>query len=217
MENESKKGRGRFYGEAAFNLRRLRKRAGLNIAQLAKIYKCTKGYIGGLEKGYRPIGNKTRAKLAGILCVNEDEFLRPMDALDYKGAMRPVLSLVNAGEPMTQNKISYPSDVKYIFTDTKDLSAYWVIAKGDSMNNADIKDGDYCLVEPSRVPSNNDIVLVKIEEDKTIKRFKRKNGIVYLLPDSDNPNHFPIQMSEKEAELRDVKIWCITELRRKLK
>ena len=62
---------------AAYNLRRLRERAGHSQKELAKIYGCTPGLVSNWENGRKPIGNKAREAHARILQIQNR--IRPTD------------------------------------------------------------------------------------------------------------------------------------------
>lgn len=65
-------------------------------------------------------------------------------------------------------------------------------AKGDSMTEVGINDGDYVLVQQQAHAENGDIVVALINNEATIKEFYLENDTVYLLPRSRNPHHQPI-------------------------
>ncbi|MEU5383585.1 transcriptional repressor LexA [Kitasatospora cineracea] len=62
--------------------------------------------------------------------------------------------------------------------------------KGDSMTGAAICDGDLVTVRRQPVAENGDIVAAMIDGEATVKRFKRQDGTLWLLP--HNPDHRPI-------------------------
>jgi DNA polymerase V len=75
--------------------------------------------------------------------------------------------------------------------------SYFVEAHGDSMTGARIQSGDLLLIDESKEPKNNDIVLAEIDGGYTVKRLK-KNGVQWLLhPDSKNTSYAPIEVSEE--------------------
>ncbi|MFD0545953.1 transcriptional repressor LexA [Streptomyces mexicanus] len=53
---------------------------------------------------------------------------------------------------------------------------------GDSMIEAAICDGDWVTVRRQQVAENGDIVAAMIDGEATVKRFKREDGHVWLLP-----------------------------------
>ncbi|MFH8387522.1 transcriptional repressor LexA [Kitasatospora sp. NPDC018058] len=62
--------------------------------------------------------------------------------------------------------------------------------RGDSMIEAAICDGDWVTVRRQPVAENGDIVAAMIDGEATIKRLKRDNGQIWLMP--HNPAYEPI-------------------------
>ncbi len=68
---------------------------------------------------------------------------------------------------------------------------YFVLrASGDSMINADIYDGDLIVIQRQPTAENGDIVAVMINDEVTLKRFFRLDGInkYKLQPENSNYN-----------------------------
>jgi repressor LexA len=61
---------------------------------------------------------------------------------------------------------------------------------GDSMINAAIADGDWVVVRQQQVAENGDIVAALLDNEATVKTFKRSDGHVWLIP--HNPAYTPI-------------------------
>ena len=62
--------------------------------------------------------------------------------------------------------------------------------KGDSMIDAAICDGDFVVVRQQPTANNGDIVAALLEDEATVKTFKRTDDQVWLLP--HNPAYSPI-------------------------
>ena len=75
---------------------------------------------------------------------------------------------------------------------------------GDSMIDAAIADGDWVVVRQQPVAENGDIVAALIENEATVKTFKRKDGHVWLLP--QNPAYDPIPGDEASVLGRVVAV-----------
>ena len=58
--------------------------------------------------------------------------------------------------------------------------------KGDSMINAHIMSGDLVVVRPQQNADDGQIVVARIEDEATVKRLRRRNGQIWLLPENDN-------------------------------
>ena len=114
----------------------------------------------------------------------------------------PVMGEADCGEAtkfadgrVVDNIIVSPSIVK-----NKDISkVYALIARGDSMNKADIdgstiENGDFVLVEKteSYEPKPNEIIVSIIGGLANIKRFQRESDRIVLKPDSMRDDYFPI-------------------------
>lgn len=68
---------------------------------------------------------------------------------------------------------------------------YLLRADGDSMNKADINNGDLVLVDADAAPENGQITVVRIDGECTMKRFYKTDHKITLVPDSTNPKHAP--------------------------
>lgn len=56
---------------------------------------------------------------------------------------------------------------------------------GDSMMNAGILDGDLVVVARRPTANDGEIVVAQIEDEATVKRLKRVDGRVHLMPEND--------------------------------
>lgn len=65
-------------------------------------------------------------------------------------------------------------------------------AKGDSMDEKGIKNGDFVLVRQQSVAQNGDTVVALIDNEATIKEFYKTSRAVILKPKSKNKAHQPI-------------------------
>ena len=57
--------------------------------------------------------------------------------------------------------------------------------RGESMLNAGILPGDLVVVRQQQTCNQGEIVVAMIDDEATVKRFSRKNGHVWLLPEND--------------------------------
>ena len=82
-------------------------------------------------------------------------------------------------------------------------ATFFVRASGDSMIGAGIHSGDILIVDRSLEAANNAIVIAALEGELTVKRFKKKNGRVFLLP--ENKEYKIIDVTHNET----FSIWGI--------
>jgi len=68
-------------------------------------------------------------------------------------------------------------------------------AKGDSMNEKGINDGDLVLVKQQNSAENGDLVVALIDDEATIKELRVNDDNVLLIPRSSNKTHTPIILS----------------------
>jgi repressor LexA len=104
----------------------------------------------------------------------------------------PLVGFVAAGSPILaeQNiEAMIPVSTQLVRPNNR----YFLLkVKGDSMNLADINDGDLILVRQQLTAENGNIVVALIDDEATVKEFYRKGDIVMLIPRSTNSEHQPI-------------------------
>ncbi|WAM36267.1 transcriptional repressor LexA [Caldicellulosiruptor acetigenus] len=107
---------------------------------------------------------------------------------------------VAAGTPVETSdeaigKVALPTSI------ISDPERYFAIkVKGDSMVEANIKDGDIAIVQKCNTAENRDIVIAWLDGEITVKRFCKMGSTVLLIP--ENSKYEPINI--KEGELRIV-------------
>ena len=103
----------------------------------------------------------------------------------------PVVGVVTAGLPILalenqEGTIAWEGDP----------SCFALRVRGDSMMGAAILDGDMVVVRPQASADDGQIVVARIGDEATVKRLRRKNGEIWLMP--ENENYAPIDGSEAE-------------------
>ena len=68
--------------------------------------------------------------------------------------------------------------------------------RGDSMINAGILSGDKVVVRPQQTAMDGQIVVARIGDEATVKRLRRRNGQIWLMPENDA--YEPIDGSDAE-------------------
>lgn len=99
----------------------------------------------------------------------------------------PLLGTVTAGLPILaqEDLLGY---VPYEGHGSDELFALRV--RGDSMIGAAILDGDTVIVRRQSTADSGQIVVALLEDEATVKRLRRQNGEVWLMP--ENPAYAPI-------------------------
>lgn len=134
---------------------------------------------------------------------------RKTRALTLPGAQRwqnvPVLGTVTAGVPIlaqedTLGVVAYDGDVSG--------ELFGLRVRGDSMIGAAILDGDTVIVRQQNTADNGQIVVALLGEEATVKRLRRKNKEVWLMPENDA--YAPID--GRECAILGVVVGLIREL-----
>lgn len=98
----------------------------------------------------------------------------------------PIIGTVAAGMPiLAQENIE-----GYLPWDGED-TCFALRVQGYSMINAGILDGDHVVVRPQSTADTGDIVVALLDDEATVKRFRRDtHGGIWLLP--ENPDYQPL-------------------------
>jgi repressor LexA len=76
-------------------------------------------------------------------------------------------------------------------------STYFLLrARGDSMNEVGINNGDLILVKQQPTASNGQNVVALIDDEATVKEYQHKGNFVTLLPRSNNKTLQPIILTQ---------------------
>ena len=102
----------------------------------------------------------------------------------------PVVGLVTAGQPILAVE-NQEGTLAW-----GDPGCFGLRVRGDSMINAGILPGDTVIVRPQSSADDGQIVVARIGDEATVKRLRRRNGQVWLLPENDA--YEPIDGTEAE-------------------
>jgi len=103
----------------------------------------------------------------------------------------PVIGVVTAGMPI----LAFENQEGTMAWDG-DPGCFALRVRGDSMINAGILSGDKVVVRPQQTAMDGQIVVARIGDEATVKRLRRRNGEIWLLPENDAFD--PIDGSEAE-------------------
>ena len=180
-------------------------------ARQSEVLQLIKDHIG--ETGYPP----TRADIArelGFKSPNAAE--EHLKALARKGAIEiiagasrgirlpeslglPIIGRVAAGNPiLAEAHIEDYCDIPgSIFSPSAD---YFLRVKGDSMINAGIFDDDLLAVHRTTNVRNGQIVVARIGDEVTVKRFQQQKSKFHISLIAENPDYAPIDVDLREQE-----------------
>ena len=159
------------------------------------------------ENGYSPsvreigaaVGLRSTASVSYHLQALQDKGL--LQAPGSKGRKRalvtgarpgqiPIVGVVTAGLPI----LAVENQEGTLTWDAPGCFALRV--RGDSMINAAILSDDLVIVRPQQSADDGQIVVARIGDEATVKRLRRRNGQIWLMP--ENENYEPIDGTEAE-------------------
>jgi len=112
----------------------------------------------------------------------------------------PLLGEIACGKPI----LAQEEKEAYVMADMDVVADFCLIAKGDSMINARIRNGDIVFIKQMEMVENGDIAAVIIDDEATLKRvyyYPEKNKLV-LNP--ENPAFEPLVYTNEE--LNEIRI-----------
>lgn len=182
-------------------LKELRKAKGKTQKQLAEFLGISQQAYATYEVGTRTPPIDIIEKLADYFGVTVDYILgRNTDPLETaiqkagglpyeaeKNAI-PILGRVAAGIPLEAQQ----EYIGYTFTNFKPANEYFALqVEGESMKNIGIRHGSIVIVHKQDYANDGDIVVALVDgQDATVKRFKRLENAIVLMP--ENPDFHPI-------------------------
>ncbi|WP_294403096.1 S24 family peptidase [uncultured Ruminococcus sp.] len=106
----------------------------------------------------------------------------------------PLLGEIACGEPIYAEE----EHESYVSADADIRADFCLKAKGDSMINADIHDGDVVFIRSQSMVENGEIAAVIIEDEATLKRvyYDRENNRLQLI--AENPRYTPLVYTGEE-------------------
>jgi len=129
-------------------------------------------------------------------------------ALPHQGLMQlslPLVGRVAAGSPiLAQEHIdtTYQVDPS-LFSAKPD---YLLKVRGMSMRDAGILDGDLLAVKKAETARNGQIVVARLGDDVTVKRYKKSGSVIELLPENDEFEPIRVEPGSEEFALEGLAV-----------
>jgi repressor LexA len=191
-------------------------------ARQAEILDIIRGYVA--ETGMPP-SRPELAKMLGIASTNG--VFKHLDALAKKGAIElvpnaargirilengmPLVGKVAAGSPILaiENMLGrYPVDPN-LFNPRAD---YLLQVSGLSMRDVGILDGDWLVVHRTTEAKNGQIVVARIGDDVTVKRFKVRGQKAELIPANPDYQTMHFDLTRETLSIEGVAVGVIRNL-----
>lgn len=181
-------------------IRKLREQHGWDQEKLAGKLNTSRVSISRYESGLRKANQDTLFDLADIFNVSINEFFpRPENIKPISPNIKkvPILGQIACGDPITADEnIEEYRDA--LADRLPSGNVFYLKAKGDSMSPT-IPNGSYVLIREQPTVEDGEIaaVLVNGDTEATLKRVRRQNNLVMLMP--DNHEYEPIVLSDDYA------------------
>ena len=160
------------------------------------------------ENGYAPsvreigagVGLRSPASVSYHLRALQDKGL--LQGGESKGRKRAIATNARAGQIPVVGVVT--AGVPILAVENQEGTMAWdgepgcfaLRVRGDSMINAGILSGDKVVVRPQQTADDGQIVVARIGDEATVKRLRRRNGKIWLMPENDN--YEPIDGTEAE-------------------
>lgn len=137
----------------------------------------------------------------GIRLLLEEE-----EQLEESGL--PLIGKVAAGEPiLAQEHIESHYQVDpALFHPRAD---FLLRVQGMSMKNIGILDGDLLAVHKTQEVRNGQVVVARLDEDVTVKRFQRKGSQVLLLPENEELSPIEVDLASQQLTIEGLAVGVI--------
>ncbi len=173
---------------------------GMRAAELSRLTGISKPRLSQYKNGiYVPKADAICA-MARALGVSESYLLGTADipeiGHDGRYKILPIVGHIACGIPVFVNE----EDGGAVYTDADVNADFCLIAKGDSMKDARITNGDLVFIQKTDSVNNGEIAAVIINDEATLKRVYYYPESEKLMLISENSNYEPMVFSGEELE-----------------
>lgn len=193
-------------------LKLLRVEKGETLQKIADYLNVTMQTVSNYENEKRDMTPETILKLALYFDVSTDYLLGKSDIRKQNSNVFPipdevipipVVGKISAGLPILANE----NIERYEFAPSslinKNFTYFYLTVTGDSMNRK-FNDGDIVLVQQQSDLENDEIGVFLIDNEATVKRYKKDKDKIILYPMSTNPEHDPQFYDLKETNVKII-------------
>ncbi|MBJ7539476.1 transcriptional repressor LexA [Marinomonas transparens] len=120
----------------------------------------------------------------------------------------PVIGRVAAGFPVLaqENVASHVNIPASMFSPKAD---YFLSVSGTSMKDIGIMEGDLLAVHKTNTVRNGQIVVARIGDEVTVKRFEQKGRIVRLMPENEEFDDIIVDLESEEFAIEGLSVGVI--------
>lgn len=120
----------------------------------------------------------------------------------------PIIGKVAAGYPILaqENIDSHVNIPANMFSPQAD---YFLSVSGTSMKNIGIMEGDLLAVHKTNTVYNGQVVVARIGDEVTVKRFEKKGSIVRLIPENEEYNDIIVDLESEDFAIEGLSVGVI--------
>jgi len=120
----------------------------------------------------------------------------------------PIIGKVAAGHPILaqENINSHVSIPPNMFSPAAD---YFLSVSGTSMKDIGIMEGDLLAVHKTNVAQNGQVVVARLGEEVTVKRFEKNGNIVRLIAENEEFNDIIVNLEHEEIAIEGLSVGVI--------
>ena len=120
----------------------------------------------------------------------------------------PVIGRVAAGEPiLAEEHIEDYCEIPPSFF--KPEADFLLEVHGDSMKKIGILDGDYIAVHKTDAARNGQVVVARVENEVTVKRYHKNRTHVTLFPENDDYEPIEVDLRQQEFAIEGLYVGVI--------
>ncbi|MGX0380755.1 LexA family protein [Staphylococcus auricularis] len=186
--------------EQDMSLSELARRVGVAKSAVSRYLNLTREFPLNRSKDFAKALSISTEYLLGF-DKSEQQHEQQLETLPVKKI--PVVSQISAGLPI----YSEENLIDYIYFATNKLNSdkeeFGLKVSGDSMDKI-FQDGDIVVVEKDSIVENGQLGVVMINGyNGTVKRVRYNDDQIILIPESNNPSHYP-QVYSKNDEVKII-------------
>jgi len=146
----------------------------------------------------------------GIRILNDDTSIKGVETSPEENEEGlPVLGQVAAGSPVLASE-NIAFHLKIDPNSFRKKADYLLRVKGLSMKNIGIMEGDLLAVHrTTETPRNGQLVVARIQDEVTVKRFKKEGHWVWLLPENEDFEPIKVDLREETLAIEGLAVGLI--------
>jgi len=146
----------------------------------------------------------------GIRILNDNTSIKGVETSPEENEEGlPVLGQVAAGSPVLASE-NIAFHLKIDPNSFRKKADYLLRVKGLSMKNIGIMEGDLLAVHrTTETPRNGQLVVARIQDEVTVKRFKKEGHWVWLLPENEDFEPIKVDLREETLAIEGLAVGLI--------